>query len=64
MFNFSSNDRLDLTFYDDLFSTLDDVLAASSETADGLLIDLGNGNSILLDGADLTTLTADNLLLI
>lgn len=61
--DFRSNDLLDLTATVTDFDTLDDVLAAATETTDGLLIDLGDGDSVLLAGASLSSLTEDNLLL-
>lgn len=41
--------------------TLAELLAASSETADGLLLDIGDGDSILLKGLTAADLSASNV---
>ncbi|MBO6503936.1 MAG: M10 family metallopeptidase C-terminal domain-containing protein [Kordiimonadaceae bacterium] len=61
--DFRSNDILDLSATSTDFTSLEQVLAAANETADGLLIDLGSGDSLLLQGAQLTDITAENLIL-
>ena len=60
--DFRSNDLIDLSATSTDFTSLADVQAAASETEAGLLIDLGGGDSLLLVGATLNTLTAVNLI--
>ena len=47
------DDTLDLSGTATDFVSLDDIVAAASETAEGLLIDLGGGDSVLLTGLSL-----------
>ena len=61
--DFRSNDLLDLSDTTTDFIDLSSVAAAATETTEGLLIDLGGGDSLLLEGATLATLTDDNLLI-
>jgi|GEM_PF-585492 len=57
----TAEDLLDLSTTAANFASLADVQAAASQTSDGLLIDLGGGNSLLLVDATLADLTASNL---
>ncbi|MFC4348546.1 calcium-binding protein [Kordiimonas lipolytica] len=57
-----AEDRLNLEATSTDFISVDDVIAAATETADGVLIDLGGGDSLLLTDlalADLNTVTFD-----
>lgn len=56
-------DWLDLSATETDFTSLEDVLAASSETEGGLLIDLGGGDSVLLQGVEAEDLSAEYLIL-
>ena len=61
--DFRANDVLDLSETSADFANVEEVLASGTETADGLLIDLGEGDSLLLQGLQLTDLTSDNFIL-
>lgn len=61
--DFRSNDFLDLSASATDFASLADVQAAATETVDGLLIDLGGGDSVLLQGQSLSILTEEVLIL-
>lgn len=56
-------DWLDLSTTATDFTSLEDVLAAATETADGLLIDLGAGDSVLLQGVEAQDLSSEYLIL-
>lgn len=60
---FRSDDTLDLLETTTDFTSLADVQAAATETDAGLLIDLGGGDSVLLQGASLDDLTMAGLTL-
>jgi len=54
-------DVLDLSKSSTDFSDLASVIAVSTETAGGLLIDLGGGDSVLLVGIGINDLSSDNI---
>lgn len=56
-------DWLDLSSTATDFTSLEDVLAAATETTDGLLIDLGAGDSVLLQGVEAQDLSSEYLIL-
>ena len=58
---FDAGDTLDIALFG--FASAEAVFAAASETGRGTLIDLGNGNSILLDGVSISQLEQLNLFL-
>lgn len=55
------DDTLDLSASATDFLSADDVEAAASETDDGLLIDLGGGDSVLIEGIGLSDISSLNL---
>ena len=61
--DFRGNDVLDLSATSTSFENVEELLASANETVDGLLIDLGEGDSVLLQGVRLSDLTADNIVL-
>jgi Ca2+-binding RTX toxin-like protein len=56
-------DRLDLSAHTQ-FETLADVLAASTQVGTAVLINLGGGNSVSLNGVSLTRLAADDFIFV
>ncbi|MEM1300317.1 MAG: calcium-binding protein [Pseudomonadota bacterium] len=54
--DFGTGDRLDVTSYG--FATSADALAAATDTQDGVLVELGGGNSVLLAGVELSAVDA------
>jgi len=59
-FSASDGDILDLSEEELSFYGLDDVLASASEENGVTVIDLGDGNSLSLEGVPLASLTVDN----
>ncbi|MCG8564832.1 MAG: cadherin-like domain-containing protein, partial [Desulfobacterales bacterium] len=55
-FNAEEGDLIDLSAFDSIFTDFEDVEAAASQGDDGLEIDLGNNQSLIIEGVDLDEL--------
>ncbi|NVJ68736.1 MAG: hypothetical protein HWE08_00190, partial [Alphaproteobacteria bacterium] len=56
------DDMLDLSETATDFTDLASVQGAATDTVDGLLIDLGGGDSVLLQGISISDLSASNFI--